>query len=106
MFEWLSSITSFLVDLVKSFFLSLVEFVKDAVVWVLDAILGALSAAIAAIPVPPFMTQGLDAGGLIAGLPSFALYVASQTRIGEALVIISAGVGFYLVRKIVTLGQW
>lgn len=106
MLDWLSSITAFFVNLVKDGFLALVDFVKDAVVFVLDAVLGALSAAIAAIPAPAFLSQGLDAGGLIAGLPAFALYVAGQTRIGEAMAIISAGVAFYLVRKIVTLGQW
>lgn len=106
MTEWLANLTTWIVELVKSVFLTLVDFVKDAVVWVLDAILGALSAAIAAIPAPAFLTQGLNVGTLINGLPPFALYIAGQTRIAEALAIISAGVAFYLVRKIVTLGQW
>lgn len=106
MTDWLSSITTWFVDLVKGVFLALVDFVKDGVVWVLDGILGALSSAIAAIPVPGFLSSGLNPGGLLAGFPGFALYVAGQTRIGEAMAIIAAGVGFYLVRKVFTLGQW
>ncbi len=30
----------------------------------------------------------------------------SGKRLAEAFAIISAGVGFYLLRKIFTLGQW
>lgn len=103
---WLSAITDWLVKLVKSIFLAVVEFVGDMVVKVLDLVLGAISALIAAIPVPAFLSSGLNVGGLLSGLPPYALYVIGNLRIAEAFGILAAGVSFYLVRKLVTLGQW
>ena len=100
--QWLKLITDWIIGLVKS----ILGFVGDLVVWVLDAILGALGALLASIPAPSFMTQGGGIGSLFNGLPPFALYVMSNARLGEAFAILSAGVGFYLLRKIFTLGQW
>lgn len=103
---WLAAITDWLVKLVKSVFLAVVDFIGDMLVKVLDLVFGAVGGLIAAIPVPSFLTSGLNGGGLLTGLPPYALYVIGNLRIGEAFAIIGAGVSFYLVRKLVTLGQW
>lgn len=103
---WLEQITTWLVDLVKDVFLAVWDFLGDAVVFVLSGVLDPIGAWISGLSVPAFLSNGLNIGSLLSGLPPFALYVASQTRIGEAMGIISAAVGFYLVRKLVTLGQW
>lgn len=103
---WLAAITDWLIKLVKSIFLAVVDFIVDMVVKVLDLVFGAIAGLIAAIPVPAFLASGLNVGSLLGGLPPYALYVIGNIRIVEAFSIIAAGVGFYLVRKLVTLGQW
>lgn len=106
MSEWLSQITSWLVDLVREVFIAGWTFIQDGFIWALSRVLGTVGGWIAGISPPAFLTNGLNVGDLVAGLPPFALYVCGQTRIGEAMAIIGAGVSFYLVRKLVTLGQW
>lgn len=102
---WLSSITNWLLALVKSIFSYLGDFIHDAFIWCLDAILGPLGDLVASIPAPSFM-QSYSFGSLLSGLPPFALYVISNCNIGPALAVIGAGVVFNLARKILTLGQW
>lgn len=104
--EWLSLITDWIVKLVKAIFTTVVDFLGDMLVKVLDWILTPLAALIAAIPVPSFLSSGLGIGSLLSGLPPYALYVIGNIRIGEAMAIIAAGVAFNLARKLATLGQW
>lgn len=104
--QWLKLITDWIIGLVKAVLGFVADIIRDAVVWVLDAILGALGSLLAAIPAPSFMASGGGLGDIFTGLPPFALYVMSNARLAEAFAIISAGVGFYLLRKIFTLGQW
>lgn len=103
--EWLKKITDWLVELVKSVLETLKEVVNDAVVWVLDLVLGPIGDLIASIPAPSFF-QTVSFSGLLSGLPPYALYVIGQARLGEAMAVIAAGVSFHLLRKLFTLGQW
>lgn len=106
MTDWLHKISDFFISLIKSFFTALLDFVHDAVVWVLDQILTAIAALITAIPTPTFMQGNNNFGTLLGGLPPFALYVVNQMHIGDGFAIIGSGVIFYLARKLFTLGQW
>ena len=104
--QWLASITTWLVELTKEVFISLWTFIQDGFIWALSRVLGVIGTWIATITVPSFLSSGLNIGSLLSGLPPYALYVAGQTRIGEAMALIGAGVSFYLLRKLLTLGQW
>lgn len=104
--QWLKLITDWIVGLVKAILGFIADLVRDVLVWVLDALLGALGDLIASIPAPAFLSNGSGLGGLLGGLPPFALYVIQNARLTEALAIISAGVAFNLLRKLFTLGQW
>lgn len=104
--NWLADITAWLLSLFVEIFKALVDFCHDVFIWCLDAFLTVIAGLVASIPAPAFLSSGLNVGGLLTGLPPFALYVVGQIRIGEAMAIIGAGVGFYLVRKLFTLGQW
>lgn len=104
--NWLSNLSAWFVALVKSIFNALLTFVHDAVLWALDGILTALAALIAAIPVPAFFSGGLNIASSFAGMPAFTLFVLNQLNIGACLAVISAGVGFRLLRKFTTLFQW
>lgn len=88
----------------KGLFKDLVEFITDLPLMILDGILSALAAIIGAIPMPDFMTGGLQT--VVDSLPSSVLWLMANAGIGAALGIIAAGVGFRLLRKVVTLFQW
>lgn len=103
--KWLEKITQWIVELVKSFLETLKEIVGDAVVWVLDLILGPIGDLIASIPAPSFFST-VSFSSLLSGLPPYALYVIGQARLPEAMAVIAAGVSFHLLRKLFTLGQW
>lgn len=103
--KWLEKITEWIVELVKNFLETLKEIVGDAVVWVLDLVLGPLGDLIASIPAPSFFST-VSFSSLLSGLPPYALYVIGQAQLPEAMAIIAAGVSFHLLRKLFTLGQW
>lgn len=104
--EWLSKITTWVVDLVKAIFSTIAELIGDLVVKIVDWVLGPIGDMIVSIPTPSFMSSGGGFGGLLSGLPSFAQYIVGQCNIGPALAVIGAGVSFRLLRKLFTLGQW
>lgn len=104
--QWLANLSAWLVGLVTAIFTQLVTWVHDFAVWVFDAVLSVISAAVVAIPVPAFLASGVNVGTTLAGMPAFTLYVLAQLNIGACLSVISAGIVFRLVRKAVTLGQW
>lgn len=88
----------------KGLFNDLVEFITELPLLILDGILSALASIIEAIPMPDFMTGGLQE--VVDVLPSSVLWLMANAGIGAALGIIAAGVGFRLLRKVVTLFQW
>lgn len=97
LFQWLWNI-------IKGWFLAVLDLFKDAVVWLLDAVFGVIAAAIEALPVPGFMATGL--GGLFSGVDPSVLYFVGVLGIPQGLATIGVAVGFRLIRKLVTLGQW
>ena len=80
------------------------EWATDIPVLTLEKILDAVADLFNAIPVPAFMSQGLN--GLFLGLGSDVLYFLSQAGITQGLAVIGLGVLFNLTRKLLTLGQW
>lgn len=103
--EWLTKISGWFVDLVKSIFSTIVDLISDVVVWVLDLILGPIGDLITSLGTPSFMAS-YSFGSLLSGLPPFALYIVNQCNLPAALAVIGAGVSFNLLRKLFTLGQW
>lgn len=103
--EWLKKITDWFLDLAKGIFQALIDFVHDAVLWVFEGILNAVAYLLSLLPAPEFIQQ-YSFSTLLSGLPSNALYVLGHLRLAEALTVISAAVGFRLLRKLLTLGQW
>lgn len=85
-------------------FNAITGWLKDFVVWVLDALLSGVAVLLEAIPVPSFMAGGL--GGLFSALPQSLVYLLVETGMVAGLAVIGAGVLFNLTRKLLTLGQW
>jgi hypothetical protein len=104
--NWLQTLSTWLIKLVKSIFTTIADLIGDLLVKVLDWILIPVGDLIAAIPAPSFLEQGGGLGGLLSGLPAFAQFIVGQCQIGPALAVIGAGVSFRLLRKLFTLGQW
>ncbi|HQR02507.1 MAG: hypothetical protein JSR19_01410 [Proteobacteria bacterium] len=104
--NWLTALTTWLLGLVQSVFSSLLTFIHDAALWLFDGVLQAIAGLVAAIPVPSFLSSGLNLDGIFSGFPGYAFYLLNQLSIGTAFGIFTAGVMFRLTRKLFTLGQW
>lgn len=102
--EWLTKISNFFKNLAIDFLQGLVDLFRDIALWIFDGVLSAISSLLTLIPAPDFDDSTLQS--LINGFPPFASYVMGRLDISGAFAIISAGVVFFLLRKIFTLGQW
>lgn len=106
--QWLSdkidAALSWFADSIAAVFSAVTGWLKDFVVWVLDALLSGVASLLESIPVPSFMQSGLTP--LFSALPQPLVYLIVETGLVQALSIVGAGVMFYLTRKLLTLGQW
>jgi len=105
MSEWLNKLTTWFLNLVKAIFQALLDLVHDAILWVFEGILNAIAAVLALLPVPEFLQQ-YSFSSLMADMHPMILFAANQMRVVEAFTIIGISVGFRLLRKLFTLGQW
>ena len=106
MSDWLAKITAWFLELFTAVFTALVTFIHDAALWLFDLLLIAVAGIVAAIPVPTFLSVGIDLTSLFATFPPFALYLLHLLNIPQCIGVLTAGIAFRLVRKLVTLGQW
>jgi len=100
----LKELTDWLLTLAREGFAALFNLVKDAFVWLVDAVVGAVVALVSLVPVPEFMSTGL--AGLFGQLDSGILYFVTALGVPQALAIIGTAYVFRLARKVATLFQW
>jgi hypothetical protein len=100
----LKQFTDWLWSLVVAVFGAMWDFVQDAVVAVLDGLVGAFVYIVSIIPVPAWLSGGL--GGVWSGMDGGIIWVATQCGVPQAMAIIGAGYAFRLTRKFFTLFQW
>lgn len=100
----LSEFTAWLWSLVVSVFSAIWDLLSDMAVSVVDAVVTAFSTLVAAVPVPGFMSGGLQS--VFSGMDGGILWVLGQVGLPAALAVIGAGYGFRFLRKVVTLFQW
>ena len=100
----LSEFTAWLLDLVKAAFTALWSFVVDAFIGLVELLVGAIVGLISLIPVPAFLSGGLQS--LFGQLDPGIVYLLSASGLPAALAILGTGYAFRLVRKVVTLFQW
>lgn len=100
----LAEFTAWLLGLVKAAFIALWQFVVDVFIGLVELIVMAVVGLLSLIPVPEFLSQGLQSvyGQLDPGI----LYLLGASGLPMALGIIGTGYAFRLVRKVVTLFQW
>jgi len=100
----LAEFTAWLVGLVVKVFTALWSLITDAFIGFVELIVTAFVGLLSAIPVPEFLSQGLQStyGLLDPGIG----YLLAASGLPAALGVIGAGYAFRLVRKVVTLFQW
>jgi len=103
--NWLTSISDWLVELVKAIFLTIGDILYDFVVKISDAFLSVVSFLISSLPVPDFLSSH-SLSAMFSAVDPTILYFISALGIPEGLGFISVAVGFRLLRKFVTLFQW
>ncbi|MBS1188812.1 MAG: hypothetical protein H6R10_604 [Rhodocyclaceae bacterium] len=104
--NWLGKITAWFAQLFHDAFTAAVDWLHDGALWVFDGLLSAVAAAVAAIPVPSFLSSGVVVANYFTGFPPFALYLLSQLNVSACFAVLGAGLAFRLGRKVLTLFQW
>lgn len=103
--DWLASITTWLVALVKSVWNDFVEFFNEFWIDIAEIVLSAIASTISTIPSPAFL-DSFSLSSLFSGLPSSLLYFLSYLQLPEAFALIGMGFTFRMIRKLITLFQW
>lgn len=100
----MTKFAEWLIGLIKSFFTGLFDFVKDVFIAILDLLLSGVLALISAIPVPSFLSGGLNSA--LNAIGPDVWFFAGHFHLPECMAILGAAVTFRLARKAVTLFQW
>lgn len=100
----LADFGNWLLSVITAVFSALWDFFSDVAVNVLDLVVSAFAALVASIPVPGFLSGGLQ--GMWSGMDGGVLYVVTQCGVPAALAVVGAGYSFRLARKFFTLFQW
>lgn len=100
----MSDFAAWLFGLVKDLLIAIWDLLTDLFISVLDLVLGALLALLSALPLPSFLTSGLQTA--FNGIGPDVWFFASHLRFSECFAVLSAAVVFRLARKAVTLFQW
>lgn len=102
---WLSKLTGWIANVVHTFFVAIVQLLKDLVTYVLSTILDLIADAISSITPPAFLTN-YSMGNLLGQAGPIVGFFLVQLRVGEGLALVGAGYAFRLLRKFLTLFQW
>lgn len=102
---WLTDLTNWLRDLVKTMFAEAIEFAKDFIELAFAMFVDGVLTVINAIPVPEFL-DGISICSILGDAGPSVAWAVGAMRVPEGMAVIAAGFLFYLVRKVVTLFQW
>ena len=102
---WLSKLTGWIANVVHTFFVAIVQVLKDLVTYVFSAVLDLVADAISSISPPAFLTN-YSMGAMLGQAGPIVGFFLVQLRIGEGLALVGAGYAFRLLRKFLTLFQW
>lgn len=105
MMDAIYALIAWLGDLIKSIWTAFVDFIGDIWIDIADIVLQGIAAIVVSIPVPSFLSN-YSIGQIIGYLPYDVLYFVGLMHMGEGFALISAAVGFRMVRKLITLFQW
>lgn len=100
----MTKFAEWLLQLIKDGLKAAWDFITDLVIGLVELLLQAVLALVSAIPVPAFMSTGLNT--VLGNIPSDVWFFAGHFKLTECMAILGAAVAFRLARKAVTLGQW
>ncbi|MGA4637426.1 hypothetical protein ACPA5B_26470 [Pseudomonas solani] len=106
--SWLGAIARFFLRIfewLKGLFLDVMEFFLDLPLVVFKGVIEGALYLLTAIPVPDFLAS-YSLGAMFAALPAALQFFVGAFNLHLVFLIISAGVAFRLLRKVLTLGQW
>lgn len=78
------------------------DFFKWIINWFFEQMLNAVAYVMESIPAPSFMSNG----SLGDTIDPDILWLCGQAGVGEALLILSGAIVFYILRRVLTLGIW
>lgn len=104
MAEYLSGVFATLWEFLTTLWANVVAFFTELPLKVLSGVLGAVASLIEAIPVPDFLSGGLQS--FLSAVDPSVLYFLAQSGFPEAVALLGSGFAFRMVRKAATLGQW
>ena len=105
MMDAIYALIAWLGELIKSVWTAFSDFLSEIWIDIADIVLQALAAVIVSIPVPSFLSS-YSIGQIIGYMPSEILYFVGLLHMSEGFALISGGVAFRMVRKLITLFQW
>lgn len=100
----LADFTNWVLDLIDAVLVALWDFLADVFTELLDLLLTAILAVVAAIPVPAFLSSGLSS--LFNALDPAVIYFLTMFGLPQALAMFGTAFVFRLARKVITLFQW
>lgn len=80
---------------------AIIEVFKGVIAWFLDLIFNLIASAVEAIPSPEFLQENISSY-----IHNDILFFLTVTNFPECVAIIGAGVVFYFLRRVLTLGIW
>lgn len=96
--SWVEDIKNY----VGEVFDEVVEFFKELPVLILEGITGAIATVVEAIPAPEFLVDVTIADYI----DSDILWLLDVSSFATCLGIYAAGIGFYFIRRLATIGIW
>lgn len=100
----LQEFTDWFLSLVVELFSDAWEFVLDVLIEAFDLLISAIVGLLSLIPVPLFMSSGLQS--IFVNIDPGILYFVVTFRIPEVLAMFGTAYLFRIGRKVVTLFQW
>lgn len=98
--DWFDS----LIDWLKTLWSDFTEFVAYIPIKLLDGLLNAITTLLSAVPVPDFVSDGLQ--DVVNEFDPTVKWLIAETNIDTCLQIILAATLFRIARRFLTLGIW
>ena len=102
---WLTELTDFIRRQVERLWTALVDFFRDLVIYALEQSLSLIATAFEKLPAPEFLTQ-YNLNSLLGSAGATVGWFVDVFKIADCLAVISLGVTFFILRKILTFGKW
>lgn len=102
--DWLRDMIESVILWVVGLFKAVFQWFEDILLTTVEKILEGIRFVIAQIPMPDILQYSLQ--DLFNIIPGDVIYLLNMSGISEAMMFVSLGFAFRMVRKVATLFQW